>query len=78
MVDYNESTPLPSPMDNEDIERMWHRHESVDPITNGQTAPVHNSSDVAVTSQSTDNKVVYVESATISSMITNESAILGG
>ena len=24
MVDYNESTHLPSPMDDEDSERMWH------------------------------------------------------
>ena len=24
MVDYNESTLLPSPMDDEDSERMWH------------------------------------------------------
>ena len=29
MVDYNESTPLPSPMDNEDSERMWHEDGSV-------------------------------------------------
>ena len=78
MVDYNESTPLPSPMYVEDSGSMWHGDRSVDPITDAQTAPIHNFSDVAVTSQSTDNKVVYVESATISSMITKESAILGG
>ena len=33
MVDYNESTPLPSPMDDEDSERMWHGDGSADPIT---------------------------------------------
>ena len=57
---------------------MWHEDGSVDPITEAQTAPVNNSSDVAVTSQSTNNKVVHVESATISSKITKESAILDG
>uniref|UniRef100_M4BZ29 Uncharacterized protein n=1 Tax=Hyaloperonospora arabidopsidis (strain Emoy2) TaxID=559515 RepID=M4BZ29_HYAAE len=78
MVDYNESTPLPSPMDDEDSEYMWHGDGSVDPITDAQTAPVHNSCDVAVTSQSTSNKVVHVESDTISSKISKESAILDG
>ena len=50
MLDYNYSTPFPSPMDDEDSERMWHGDGSVDPITNAQTAPVHNSSDAAVSS----------------------------
>ena len=70
MVDYNESTPLPSLLDDEDSERMWHGDESIDPITDAQTAPVNDSSDVAVTLQSTNNKVVYVESGTISSTTT--------
>ena len=55
---------------------MWHEDGSVDPITDAQTAPVNSSSDVAVNLQSANNKVVHVESATISSKITKESAIL--
>ena len=70
MVDYNEFTPLPSSMDDEDSESMWHGGGSVDFITDAQTAHVNNSSDVAVTSQSNNNKVVHVESATIISTIT--------
>ena len=54
------------------------RNGSVDPITDVQTATVNNSSDVAVTSQSTNNKVVYGKLATISSTITIKSAILDG
>ena len=57
-------------MDDEDSERMWHGDRSVDPITDAQTAPVHNSCDVAVTPQSTNNKVVHIKLATISSTIT--------
>ena len=78
MVDYHESTPLPSPMDDEDSERMWHGDGLVDPIIDAKTSPVHNSCAVAVTSQSTNNKVVHVESTTISSTITKESATLDG
>ena len=76
MVDYNESTPLS--VDDDDSERMWHSNESIDPITDVQLAPVQNSSDVTVTSQSTINEIVHVETATISSTISKESAILDG
>ena len=65
-------------MDDEDSERMWHSNESTDPITDVQLAPVQNSSDVAVTSQYTINEIVHVETATISSTISKESAILDG
>ena len=78
MVDYNESTPFPSLMDDEDSERMWHGDGSVDPITDAQTAPVHNSCDVAVTSLSTNNIVVHADLATVSSTIIEKSAILEG
>ena len=61
-------------MDDEDSERTLHGDGSVDLITDAQTAPVHNSSDVAVTSQSTSNNIVFFESATITSTITKESA----
>ena len=57
---------------------MWHEDGSVDPITDAQTAPVNSSSDVALNLQSANNKVVHVESATISSKITKESAIHEG
>ena len=70
MLDYNESSLLPSPMDDEDSERMWHGDGLVDPIIDAKTSPVHNSCAVAVTSQSTNNKVVHVESAITSSTIT--------
>ena len=78
MVDYNESAPLPSPMDDEDSERMRHEDGSVDPITDAKTTPLKNSSDLAVTSQYNDNKFVYGESVTFSSTITKESAIVDG
>ena len=78
MVEYNEPTPLPPTMDDEDSERMWHGDGSVYPFTDTQTDPANISNDVAVTSQSTNNKVVHVELATISSKITKESAILDG
>ena len=78
IVDYNESTPSSSPMDDEDSECIWHGGGSVDPITDAQTARVHNASDVAVTLQPINNKKFHVELATISSTITKESAILEG
>ena len=42
MVDYNDSTHLPSPMDDEGNGCMWHRDGYVDPITDAQNAPVKN------------------------------------
>ena len=69
-VEYNVSTPLPSPMNDEDSDRMWQGDGLVDPITDALSTPVNNSCDAVVTSQSTYNKVLNVESATISSTIT--------
>ena len=40
MVEYNESTPLPSSMDGEDSERMRRGDVPLDPITDAQTASV--------------------------------------
>ena len=65
-------------MDDEYSERMWHGDGSVESITDALTAPVHNFSDAAVTSESTNNKVVHVQSATISPTITKASSILDG
>ena len=65
-------------MNDEDSERMWHRDGLVDSNTDTQTAPVRDSCDVAVTSQSTNNKVVHVEPSTISLTITKNGAFLDG
>ena len=65
MVYHNESFRLPSTLNDEDSERLWHGYRSYDTITDPHIDHVSNLRDVAVTTQSTDNTVIHVELATI-------------
>lgn len=59
MLDYNESTPVPSPRSgDEDSELMRHCNDDENLIAATSLVPVSDSPNVAVVSQPTDNKAV--------------------
>ena len=65
-------------MDDEDSERVWHGMDLLTPSPIHKPLLYSTPGDVPVTSQSTEYKVVHVVSATTSSTIIKESALIEG
>ena len=74
VVDYNESTPLPSSMSDEDSERMWYGDGAVKPTADDHNAPVTTTAGDVVASMPTDNQPSVVSSVQPSTTTIKESA----